>query len=87
MKLNHFGFQKENYKILFVGIAINVLGYILMIGGGAEDPNAFNADELFSPIRITVAPILIVAGYIVILYSIMKKPGRSEDTNWPTDKK
>jgi hypothetical protein len=87
MKLNHFGFQKENYKILFVGIAINVLGYILMIGGGAEDPNTFNADELFSPIRITVAPILIVAGYIIILYSIMKKPSQSEDTNWPTDKK
>ena len=35
MKFNHFGFQKENYKILLIGLAINILGFILMIGGGA----------------------------------------------------
>jgi hypothetical protein len=87
MKFNHFGFQKENYKILLIGLAINILGFILMIGGGAEDPNTFNADELFSPIRITVAPILIIAGYIVILYSIMRKPKQSDDNNAPTDAK
>jgi hypothetical protein len=54
-------------------MTINVLGYILMIGGGAENLNDFNADELFSTTRITISPILIVAGYVVILYSIMKK--------------
>ncbi len=69
-----FSFQKENYKLLLVGLAINVLGFILMIGGGAENPNDFNADELFSPIRITISPILIILGYVVILYAIMKKP-------------
>ena len=71
--VEHFGFDPKNYKWLFVGLAINVLGYILMIGGGAENLNDFNADELFSTTRITISPILIVAGYVVILYSIMKK--------------
>ena len=69
-----FSFQKENYKILLIGLAINVLGFILMIGGGTDDPNQFNADELFSSTRITLAPFLIIIGYVVILYAIMKKP-------------
>lgn len=71
-----FAFQKENYKWLIIGLVINVLGFILMIGGGSDDPNKFNADELFSPIRLTVAPILIIAGYIVMIYAIMKKPAK-----------
>ncbi|MEN9400934.1 MAG: hypothetical protein RL632_2037 [Bacteroidota bacterium] len=69
-----FGFRKENYKFLIIGLAINILGYLLMIGGAAKDPNSFDESELFSEVRITVAPILIVAGFVVILYSIMKKP-------------
>ncbi|TNE73479.1 MAG: DUF3098 domain-containing protein [Bacteroidetes bacterium] len=68
-----FSFQKENYKLLLIGLAINVLGYILMIGGAAEDPNEFNANELFSSVRITLSPFLIVIGYVVILIAIMKK--------------
>lgn len=71
-----FAFQKENYKWLLIGIAINVLGFMLMIGGGSDDPTKFNADELFSPVRLTVAPILIIAGYIIIIYAIMKKPSK-----------
>lgn len=69
-----FAFQKENYKWLLIGLAINVLGFMLMIGGGSDDPTKFNAEELFSPVRLTVAPILIIAGYIIIIYAIMKKP-------------
>ena len=69
-----YAFNKENYKLLLTGLAINVLGFILMIGGGAEDPNEFHYDELFSHVRITIAPMLIVIGYAVILYAIMKKP-------------
>lgn len=72
-KLNMFVFSKGNYKFLLIGLAINLLGFILMIGGGSDDPNKFDAGELFHPIRITIAPILIVAGYIVILYAIMKR--------------
>lgn len=69
-----FSFQKENYKFLLIGLAVNILGFILMIGGGTYDPAKFDGDALFSPMRITVAPILIVAGYVIIMYGIMRKP-------------
>ncbi len=77
-------FSKQNYRLLFIGLAINILGYILMIGGAAEDPNEFDAGALFSDVRITLAPLLIVAGFGVIAYSIMRKPkteGESESAN------
>jgi hypothetical protein len=79
-KLIDFGFHPENYKFLYIGLAINVLGYILMIGGGSEDPNTFKETELFSATRITLAPILIVIGYVVIMYAIMKKGGKTNAT-------
>ncbi|MBL1279835.1 MAG: DUF3098 domain-containing protein [Fluviicola sp.] len=68
-----FSFNKKNYKLLLIGLAINVLGYFLMIGGANEDPNVFDG-EMFSTMRITIAPMLIVAGFGIIIYSIMKKP-------------
>ena len=69
-----FGFRKENYKFLIIGLAVNIIGYLLMIGGAAKDPSSFDESELFSEVRITVAPILIVVGFVIIFYSIMKKP-------------
>jgi hypothetical protein len=78
-KKSQFGFQPENYKLLLIGLAINILGFLLMIGGAAEDPNSFNASELFSARRITIAPMLIVAGYIVIIYAIMKRKKVTKD--------
>ncbi|TNE55437.1 MAG: DUF3098 domain-containing protein [Bacteroidetes bacterium] len=74
-----FAFQKENYKWLLIGLLVNIVGYILMIGGGSDDPNKFNADELFSPVRLTVAPILIIAGYLIVIYAIMKKAGKKSE--------
>jgi len=71
--IKHFGFDPANYKWLYIGLAINILGFLLMIGGGSDDPNVFTADELFSSVRITIAPMLIVAGYVVIFYAIMKR--------------
>jgi hypothetical protein len=83
MRFNHFGFQKENYKILLIGLAINIVGFILMIGGATEDPTIFSEEELFSSTRITISPMLILLGYIVILYAIMKKPNNTEEDNTP----
>jgi len=74
-----FAFQKENYTILLIGLALNVIGFILMIGGGSADPEKFDANALFSPVRLTIAPILIIAGYIVMIYAIMKKPKQKND--------
>jgi hypothetical protein len=74
-KANHrFAFQKVNFQRLLIGLVINVIGFLLMIGGESPDPAKFDAKELFSPIRITLAPILVVIGYLVIIYAIMKKP-------------
>ncbi len=77
-KQKTFVFNRSNYILLLVGIGLNILGFLLMIGGAAETKEAFNEADLFSHIRITLSPILIVLGYIVIIYSIMKKPKKEE---------
>jgi len=78
-----FGFAlgKENYIMLAIGFAVIFIGFLLMIGGVSEDPNVFDADELFSFRRTTLAPIVILAGFIFEIYAIMKKPkeGNSSD--------
>lgn len=73
---NELGFAlgKENYKLLVIGFVIIIIGFILMLGGRAEDPNVFNADEIFSFRRITLAPIVVLAGFIFEIWAIMKKP-------------
>lgn len=65
-------FDKRKYYILIAGILVGVLGYLLMIGGGSDDPNEFSYD-LFSHRRITLAPILVLAGYGIMIYSILTK--------------
>lgn len=73
-----FLFNRSNYILIIAGVVLNLIGFLLMIGGGAESLNEFNAAELFSPMRITVAPILILLGYAVILYAIMKRPKKEK---------
>ena len=68
-----FAFGKINFKLLIIGLAILLVGYILMVGGGSEDPNVFNGEELFSFRRITLAPIVLLGGYIFVFYAILKK--------------
>ena len=68
-----FLFDKMNYYIIGGGIALLIIGYMLM-AGGKQAPNEFNVDEIYSFRRITLAPIVVVLGYIVIGYGIMKKP-------------
>ncbi len=69
-----FAFGKENYRILIIGVLVVVLGYLLMIGGEAKNPDDFNPDQIFSTRRITFAPLTIIAGFIIVLFGIMKKP-------------
>lgn len=69
-----FSFSHLNYRILLIGLAINVLGYMLMIGGAAKSLNEFDGAELFSHVRITLSPMLIMAGFVIIAYAIMRKP-------------
>lgn len=64
---------RENYKLLAIGFGIIVLGFLLMLGGKAESPDVFNED-IFSFRRITLAPIVVVAGFAFEIWAIMKKP-------------
>lgn len=73
-----FALGKENYKLLIIGFAIIVLGFILMIGGKAESPEVFN-EEVFSFRRITLAPVVVLFGFIFEIYAIMKKPKETEE--------
>lgn len=61
-----------NYKLLALGLLIIVIGFILMAGGGSDDPNVFNED-VYSFRRITLAPIVVLVGFAFEIYAIMKK--------------
>ena len=67
-------FAKENYLMMLAGLVILALGFILMAGGKSPDPKVFNDDSVYSFTRITVAPFLIIAGFVVEIFAIMKKP-------------
>ena len=75
----NFALGKENYILLVIGFAIIVLGFILMIGGKSEDPTVFNEEEIFSFRRITLAPIVVLAGFVFEIWAIMKKPKSKAD--------
>ena len=70
----NFALARENYILLVIGFAIIVVGFILMMGGKSEDPTIFNEEELFSFRRITLAPMVVLAGFIFEIWAIMKKP-------------
>lgn len=72
-----FLFGKSNYTFLLVGLVLIAFGFILMSGGGSDDPNVFS-DEIFSFRRIRLAPIVVVSGFIVVIYSIFKKDNSSK---------
>nr|WP_315221344.1 DUF3098 domain-containing protein [uncultured Flavobacterium sp.] len=67
-----FLFDTINYKILLIGIAVIALGFILMSGGGSDNPNVFN-EEVFNFRRIRLAPTTVLIGFGITIYSIFKK--------------
>ena len=67
-----FLFEKVNYKFLLIGIGVIVLGFILMSGGGSDDPKVFSED-VFSFRRIRLAPTVVLIGFGITIYSIFKK--------------
>lgn len=66
-------FSKKNYIWMFIGLAFIALGFILMAGGGSDNPNVFS-DAVFSVQRIRVAPTLILIGFGIQIYAILLKP-------------
>lgn len=78
-KLN-FALGKENYILLIIGFAIIIIGFILMSGGKAEDPEVFS-EEIFNFRRITLAPLVVLLGFIIEIFAIMKKPKSEKKLN------
>ena len=72
MEENRTVLKKKNYLLIIAGCIIVLLGFVLMSGGGSQDPNVFNEEELFSFRRITLAPFMVLLGYGIVLYGIMK---------------
>jgi uncharacterized integral membrane protein len=69
-----FMFQKENYAIMIVGIVVILIGFLLMLGVNNTDPSRFPAEEIYSFRRITLAPIVVMLGFAIEIYAIIKKP-------------
>lgn len=70
-------FSKQNYLIFLGGLGLIALGYILMIGGGSEDPNVFNP-SIFDTQRVTIAPIVCLLGFVTVIVGIMWRGKKTE---------
>ena len=68
-----FIFEKENFKFMIIGLVVIAFGFILMAGGGSDDPNVFNP-EIFSWRRIRLAPTVVLIGFAIEIYAILLKP-------------
>lgn len=68
-----FALGRENYKLMAIGFAIIIVGFILMAGGKSDDPAVFS-DDIFSFRRITLAPLIVLGGFVFEIYAIMKRP-------------
>jgi len=73
----NFAFTRKNYQFMIIGLVIILVGFLLMIGGGSDDPNVFN-EEIFSTRRITVAPIVVFIGFAFEVFAIMYKAKPSQ---------
>ncbi|PIF05815.1 MAG: hypothetical protein CSA36_04585 [Draconibacterium sp.] len=72
-KATGFALGKENYKLMAIGFAIIIIGFILLAGGGSDDPEVFNP-EIFNFRRLVLAPVILLFGFLFEIYAIMKKP-------------
>lgn len=67
----------RNVRFIVIGLLVMVLGFVLILGGGSSDPEVFNP-EIFNARRLVVAPVVIVIGIGIIIWAIMRKPGKKE---------
>ncbi len=72
--LTPFIFDRTNYIIMIAGVVVILIGFMLMSGGATTDPNVFPKEELYSFRRITLAPIVVMLGFGIEIYAILKRP-------------
>jgi hypothetical protein len=75
----NFALGRENYRLLIIGFGIIILGFLLMLGGKTDDPSVFNEKEIFSFRRITLAPMIVLFGFVFEIWAIMKKPKSNKE--------
>lgn len=75
-----FIFEKRNYKFMFIGLGFIVIGFIMMSGGGSDDPNVFNP-EIFNWRRIRLAPTLVLLGFAIQVFAILVKPKKDSSSD------
>lgn len=73
----YFIFEKKNFKVMLIGLAVIALGFILMAGGGSDDPEVFNP-EIYNWRRIRLAPMLVLLGFGIEVYAILLNPGKKK---------
>ena len=73
-------FGKQNFTLMIIGAIVMAIGFFIMAGGKSADLNQFNDAEIYSFTRITLAPMLIIAGFIIEIFAIMKKPNNTVKT-------
>ena len=71
-------FEKQNYIWMLAGIVAMAIGLILMVGGKSDDPNQFHPEQVYSTARITIAPILILAGFVLEIFAIFRGPNSQD---------
>ncbi|MBS1622615.1 MAG: DUF3098 domain-containing protein [Bacteroidetes bacterium] len=69
-----FLFDRTNYMIMGAGVAVIIVGFLLMTGAANDNPAVFNADEIYSFRRITLAPVVVMIGFLIEVYAILKRP-------------
>ena len=67
-------FEKTNFKWMLIGVVVMALGFILMAGGKSSDPNVFDPKQVYGTTRITIAPIIILAGLVIEIIAIFRQP-------------
>ena len=72
MKRKDFLFNKNRFRLLIVSILVIGIGFLLMSGGASEDPEVFN-DEIYNFRRIRLAPLIVILGFIICIFTILKK--------------
>ena len=75
-----FIFEKKNYIFMFIGLAFIAIGFLLMSGGGSDNPEVFNA-EVFNFTRIRLAPTLVLIGFAIEVYAILLNPNKKKENS------
>lgn len=85
MDKRNFAFDRMNFILLAVSMAVVIIGFILMSGGSTDD-NSFNP-EIYNTMRIKVAPVVCFIGFAAMVYAIIRKPKDNSDGDTPTQNK